>query len=104
MGIISEFADVSATIYNPSGTYSDGRPVEASGIAVRVFPLGGETAVRDSFGNVRSGRVFQCVPCSPAPQVGGRLEVGGVSYTIFGVKPYRRLAGDIVGYRISAGG
>ena len=103
-GIIDNFADVDGTIQNPTGEFLDGQPVMGAAFAVRVFPLGGEKAVQDSFGNVRSGRVFQCATCPNAPKPGGTLSVGGESYDIIGVKPYRTLQGDSWGWRLTVAG
>ncbi len=102
-GLIERIAQTSAVLAQPTGVVSDG-VAAMSNVSCLVFGLGGETQVYNEYGQVQSGKVFLVAPLAITPVLPGKITVGGVTYSIASVKPYRNLQGVLLGYRVAVYG
>lgn len=102
-GVIEKYANNPITIRRRVGIV-DGQPEweEVGGVAM-IFDF--SQADIDYFGAIKNGAIFLVAPTiSKPPQVPGQVLHDGKIYDIQGVKTYRSLKGQLLGYRVAVAG
>lgn len=102
-GIIGNYARNSIIIRKRVG-FVDGKPVfeDFNGIAMIFDFSRGDVSL---FGAIQNGKVFLVAPNIPeAPEVHGQVIYDGQTYDIHGVKTYRNIKGELVGYKVAVAG
>ena len=102
-GVIEKYARNSITIRKRVGIV-DGKPEwEEFGAIAMIFDF--TQRDMDYFGDVKNGTVFLVSPTiSQAPELTGQVVYDGKCYDIQGIKTYRNLKGQLLGYRIAVAG
>lgn len=101
MGIIERIAWINATLYQATSAIEDGEIVWDNGTAYKVFLLESKQNGFDEYGKVQFSKVFLATPETPEPALPARLAVGGETYDIASIKPYRNMRGKLLGYRLA---
>lgn len=99
-GIIARTAYADVTLLVDTGQIEDGRPLYAKASAKgMIFDFAQCDFVY--FGQIKNGKIVLLAPGSGIPTIPGRLMISGVSYDIQGIKTYRSMRGEIIGYRVA---
>ncbi|MCD8295476.1 MAG: hypothetical protein LUE27_09590 [Clostridia bacterium] len=101
-GIIERNARDTAVIRRRAGI-EDGKPVWSEEECL-CFPMDFEQSDRDWLGAIESGKVFLVAPMGEAPGLPGMVVYNGEEYDIRGVRTYRNLRGELLGYRVAVAG
>ena len=85
------------------GGISDGKPVWTS-VLCNGFTLDMTQADVEYFGRIKDGRIFLIAPLRSVPALPAMIVCDGREYEVKGIKTYRNLKGELLGYRMAAAG
>ncbi|MBE6368881.1 MAG: hypothetical protein E7056_01815 [Lentisphaerae bacterium] len=104
-GIIEKIAKNDVALLQPSGAITDGQYDLDVITGVKAFVLESVKQGYNEFGQVIYGKVFLVAPLPKTPVVPGYIRTAdGTTYSVASVKPYRNMAGTLLGYRIAVAG